>query len=306
MGNRYRCAGSASETYINNERVYDRVDVKTPNQPTYSAWVPSFVEFNGLMYISWFHVPESNYWDLYTFDGEKFTKYASFSVTLDRLCVFNNALYAVSDNKLYRIDGTSLTYIIDMPSDGEHVPYNIPFVFGNNLYILDVGNSFVQLPSYIFRFTGSGWTQVVSTDAHIFNPVIRLYNGAIHILSYDKYQQQEYRTHLIFNGSTLTNGAELPGSIQRNAAYVINNKLRVFRTLTDQDSGTDVYELSGNTWSENTVLNFDGWVNKRTLFQEIGITAFYYKGEQYLLNVVGSLTIKITNPIRMGQYFISS
>ena len=98
----------------------------------------------------------------------------------------------------------------------------------------------------------------------------------------------------------------MPGGIQRNAAYVINNKLRVFRTLTDQDSGTDVYELSGNTWSENTVLNFDGWVNKRTLFQEIGINAFYYKGEQYLLNVVGSLTIKITNPIRMGQFFISS
>ena len=302
MGNRYRCAGSASETYINNERVYDRVDVKTPNQPAYSAWKPSFAEFNGLMYISCFHVPESNY-DLYTFDGEKFTKYASFTDTLGDLCVFNNVLYVEQNGNLCRLNGTSLTYVATFPSDDNF--QKKLFVLGNNLYLLSVGGALEQT-SYIYRFTGSGWTQIVSTDAYLDRPAVCLYNGAIHIMSWYLYLQYNYKTHLIFNGSTLTNGAVLPGDIQENAAYVINNKLRVFRKLTEQDSGTDVYELSGNTWSENTVLNFDGWVNKRPLFQEIGVNAFYYKGEQYLFNVVDSLTIKITNPIRMGQYFISS
>ena len=305
MGNRYRCAGSASETYINNERVYDRVDAKTPNQPTYSTWAPSFVEFNGLMYISCFYDLESNYCDLYTFDGENFTKFASFSEELRQLCVFNNVLYVVRgyNGDLCRLNGTSLTYVAAFPSD-DNTQKRL-FVLGNNLYLLSAGGG-LEETSYIYRFTGSGWTQILSTDVYLDRPTVCLYNGAIHIMSWYLYHQYNYKTHLIFNGSTLTNGAELPGAVQENAAYVINNKLRVFRKLTEQDSGTDVYELSGNTWSENTVLNFDGWVNKRTLFQEIGVNAFYYKGEQYLFNVIDSLTIKITNPIRMGQYFISS
>ena len=301
MGNRYRCAGSASETYINNERVYDRVDIKSPNQPPYLTWAPSFVEFNGLMYISWFW--ESDYQNLYTFDGENFTKFASFTGELRDLCVFNNVIYVRYNGDLYRLNGTSLTYVAAFPSDGNS--QKKLFVLGNNLYTLSAGGA-LEKTSYIYRFTGSGWIQILSTDAYLDRPAVCLYNGAIHIMSWYLYLQYNYKTHLIFNGSTLTNGAELPGAVQENAAYVINNKLRVFRKLTEQDSGTDVYELSGNTWSENTVLNFDGWVNKRTLFQEIGLNAFYYKGEQYLLNVISSLTIKITNPIRMGQYFISS
>lgn len=299
MGNRYRCAGSASETYINNERVYDRVDVKSPNQPTYASWIITFTELNGLMYMSWFHVPGSNYWDVYSFDGDKFTKFASFTEPVIDIIAFNNALYGMADDKFYRIDGTSLTYIADLPSKA----YGF-FVLGSYLYLLSAGGAIGET-SYIYRFTGSGWTQVLSTNTYISNPAVCLYNGAIHIMCYDTFSSGIYNTHLIFNGSTLTNGAELPGKIEPHAAYVVNNKLRVFRKLTEQDSGTDVYELSGNTWSENTALNFDGWVNKRALFG-VFLNAFYYKGEQYLLDIMDSLIIKVTNPIKMGQYFISS
>ena len=308
MGNRYRCAGSASETYINNERVYDRVDIKSPNLPQNATWDILSAELNGLLYIYGFWVSAS-LWDIYTFDGEHLTKFISTSLGIQSMCTFNNTIYCIGDGQLYRLNGTSFTFVSDIPSDYHN--YTNLFVLGNNLYLLFSTNTRDEI-NRLYRFTGSSWTEIATSSEAMFYPTCVLYNGAIHIMSY--YEMYIYvdnvpvwtifKIHKIFNGSSLTDGAQLPGDIQVQAAYVVNNKLRVFRKITDGENNVDVYELSGNTWSGNNALNFDGWANKQLLLDRFN--AVYFKNEQYLLSVQGFMMIKVTNPIKMGQYFISS
>lgn len=303
MGNRYRCAGSASETYINNERVYDRVDIKSLNMVGTSFRV-STAELNGLLYLS--GLPDninSNQYALYTFDGENYAKITSFAFWFSSICTFNNTIYGIDDNenKLYRLNGTSITFVINFPTESNSFAHEI-FVLNNNLYLFSYNRIESDL-NRIYRFTGSGWTEIATISGDLSFPTCCLYNGAIHIITGNELAGSAY-IHKIFNGTTLTDGALVPGRIQYyNAAYVINNKLRVFRVL-DDESGADVYELSGNTWSENTVLNFEGWLNKELVLHEFN--AFYYKNEQYLIGIEGSFMTKVTNPIKLGQYFISS
>ena len=77
MGNRYRCAGTTSETYINGVITNDKVDIKALFLPVRCVENSAcFAELNNIIYIAnMTDYPASESY-IYTYDGKEFNRMA--------------------------------------------------------------------------------------------------------------------------------------------------------------------------------------------------------------------------------------
>ena len=305
MGNRYRCAGTASETYINGVMTNDRVDIK-------SFFLPfrcienevCFAELNNKIYIANltdYPVTQSY---IYTFDGSDFNRVAAFSWTLIRsMCSVNNTIYLCDEVNLFRLDGDTLTIITTIPENDGSYDYTL-FSLGQYMYLLSC-SVLDGYTNHLYRFTGSGWTEIDTISGKMKKPNCVLYNGAIHIMSF-YLLSQSIVIHKVFNGSTITDAPVQPYWIPRNAVYVFNNKLRglIGRSGISSVQNGSALDFDGNSWTVSDILSFDDNVNRERLLFDY-YQAFTLKGKQYLFSVMGSMMMEITNPIRLSQYFVS-
>ena len=319
MGNRYRCAGTTSETYINGVMTNDRVDIKTLFLPTRCIEnAACFAELNNKIYIAnMTDYPASESY-IYTFDGDEFERVVTFPLTeVQDICNFNNVIYFCDNIDLYRIDGDTVTAVTTIPENDGKNDYRL-FSLGQYMYLLE---SRFPDPYYepkvnnkIYRFTGSGWTQVVEFSGVLQKPTCILFRGAIHILSYCWPSEEDppgwwqpvlSNIHKTFNGVSISDSPVFPGEhIMRNATYIYNNKLRVFQSPEWLASAGKAWDFDGTNWESVDVFTFDGWMEITELARN-GFQAFIVKGRQFIFNVRACMMMEISNPIKLSQYFVS-
>lgn len=320
MGNRYRCAGTTSETYINGVMTNNRVDIRSLLLPARCIVNSAcFTELNEKIYIAnMTDYPASESY-IYTFDGETFERVVTFPLTqVQDICAFNNAVYFCDNINLFRIDGDTATAITTIPENDGKNDYRL-FTLGQYMYLLEnrypirweeIANN------KIYRFTGSGWTQVVEFSGVLQKPTCVLYRGVIHILSKCYYQDHDEQWHYFdvisnihktFNGVSIADSPNMPDGnwMQRNAAYVYNNNIRVFANTDSYPYSVQVMDFNGTTWTIGDIVNFDGAISEEYAITSYGYQAFTLKGKQYLFNVKGCMMMEISNPIRLSQYFVS-
>ena len=320
MGNRYRCAGTTSETYINGVITNDKVDIKALFLPVRCVENSAcFAELNNIIYIAnMTDYPASESY-IYTYDGKEFKRAVTFPLLqIQDICAFNNSIYFCDNLDLFRIDGDTVTAVTTIPENDGNNDYRL-FSLGQSMYLLE--SRFVSAQEYgntnnIYRFTGSGWSEVVQFSGVIEKPTCILFRNAIHILSDCYYYVQNQQgvwvgvissIHKSFNGVSISDSILIPEGwwMQRNAAYVFDNKLRVFTRKTDNGNVVEVLDFDGTSWTVINLLNFDGWISIENFIIRYGFQAFTLNGKQYLFNVNGSMMMEITNPIRLSQYFVS-
>lgn len=318
MGNRYRCAGTTSETYINGVMTNDRVDIRSLFLPTRCIEnAACFAELNNKIYIAnMTDYPASESY-IYTFDGDEFERVVTFPLTeVQDICNYNNTIYFCDNIDLYRIDGDTVTAVTTIPENDGRNEYRL-FSLGQYMYLLEsrYPNSTYDpiVNNKIYRFSGSGWTQVLEFSGILRYPNCILFRGVIHIISCTLYPSavgpdywMRSDIHKTFNGVSLSDSPVYPGErLKRNATYIYDNKIRAFEGNVDETNiAGKAWDFDGNNWTSDNLLTFDKWVNGEE-FNRSGFQAFAVKGKQFVFNVRACMMMEISNPIRLSQYFVS-